>query len=66
MIEGIEINIYFQNGENISFDLSSTQTETIFKALGIQIDHVTHQITAFSDGSLKKHILPKINFKPID
>lgn len=63
MIEGIELIVYF-NDESISFDLSPTQTEVIFKALGIQIDTTNNTLTAFSDESLKKHVLPKINFIP--
>jgi len=65
MIEGIEINIYFEDSNNISFDLTSTQTETVFKALGLQVDTNAKEIQAFSDNSLRKHILPKVNFKPV-
>lgn len=65
MIEGLELTIYM-NDEDISFSLSPTQTEVIFKALGIQIDTKDQTVTSFSDNSLKKHILPKINFKPVD
>lgn len=65
MIEGVELTIYL-NDENISFDLSPTQTEVIFKALGIQIDNQNTTVTSFSDNSLRKHILPKINFVPVD
>ncbi|MED0665623.1 hypothetical protein P4T04_04745 [Bacillus badius] len=64
MIEGIELTVYMQNGENISFDLTPIQAETVFKALGIQINEKSQEMTAFSDGSLKKHILPRINFTP--
>lgn len=65
MIEGLELTIYL-NDENISFDLSPTQTEVIFKALGIQIDRENLTMTAFSDEGLKQNILPKINFIPLD
>ncbi len=65
MIEGLELTIYL-NDENISFDLSPTQTEVIFKALGVQIDKENLTMTAFSDESLKRNILPKINFIPLD
>lgn len=65
MIEGIELTIYLNDG-NISFDLTPTQTEVIFKALGIQIDNKNTTMTTFSDNSLKKVILPKINFVPVD
>jgi len=64
MIEGIELTIYL-NDENISFDLTATQTEVIFKALGVEFDKKNNTMTTFSDSSLKKHILPKINFVPI-
>lgn len=62
MIESIELIIYTNEGNDISFDLTPTQTEVIFKALGIQIDTKNNEMTTFADSSLKKHILPKINF----
>lgn len=62
MIEGIELTIYTSDGNDIAFDLTPTQTEVIFKALGIQIDSKKNEITSFADNSLKEHILPKINF----
>ncbi|MBD8028680.1 hypothetical protein H9636_18795 [Ureibacillus sp. Re31] len=65
MIEGIELTIYM-NDESISFDLSPTQTEVIFKALGIQFNTENNSLTSFADNSLKKYILPKINFVPVD
>lgn len=65
MIEGLELTVYF-NDENISFSLSPTQTEVIFKALGIQFDMENLTITSFGDSSLKQHILPKINFVPLE
>lgn len=64
MIEGIELTIYL-NDENISFDLTATQTEVIFKALELNLIK-NNTMTTFSDSSLKKHILPKINFVPIN
>ncbi|MBU4643197.1 hypothetical protein [Bacillus toyonensis] len=61
MIEGIELTIY--SDDNVmSFDLSPIQTEVIFKALGLQFDPNTQTVSSFSDNSLQKHILPKINF----
>lgn len=65
MIEGIELTVYMENGENISFDLTPTQTETVFKSLGIQLNENAQEMTAFSDSSLKKHILPRINLTPL-
>ncbi|EOO23303.1 hypothetical protein IIU_07058 [Bacillus cereus VD133] len=62
MIESVEINIYLENS-TVSFSLSSIQTEVIFKALGLQFDSKTQTVSSFSDNSLQKHILPKINFK---
>lgn len=61
MIEGVELTIWFEE-ENTSFDLSPVQTEVIFKALGLQF-HQNNTYSHFSDQTLKKHILPKINFK---
>ncbi|MGM2417724.1 hypothetical protein [Bacillus pseudomycoides] len=61
MIEGIELNIYL-NDDTISFSLSPVQTEVVFKALGLQFDPNTQTISSFSDNSLQKHIIPKINF----
>ncbi|TKH19931.1 hypothetical protein FC697_19510 [Bacillus wiedmannii] len=63
MIEGIELNIYLDN-DTVSFSLTPIQTEVIFKALGLQFDSKTKTVSAFSDNSLQKHILPKINFSP--
>lgn len=63
MIEGIELNIYLDN-DSVSFSLSPIQTEIVFKALGLQFDSNTQTVSAFSDKSLQKHILPKINFLP--
>lgn len=64
MIEGSELTIYL-NDENISLDLSPTQTEVIFKALGLEFNSENQTVTFFSDSSLKKNILPKINFAPL-
>lgn len=63
MIEGVELNIYLYD-DTVSFSLTPVQTEVIFKALGLQFDENTQTISAFSDDSLQKHILPKINFSP--
>lgn len=63
MIEGVELNIYLDN-DTVSYSLSPIQTEIIFKALGLQFDANAQTISAFSDDSLQKHILPKINFSP--
>lgn len=64
MIEGIELNIYFENGGCIGVDLSPTQTEIIFKALGMRFIE-NNEIIMFSDNTLRKHILPKINFQRV-
>lgn len=65
MIEGIELNIYLDDDDNtVSISLSPIQTEVIFKALGLQF-HQDNTYSHFSDQTLKKHILPKINFKEI-
>lgn len=63
MIEGAEITFHLQNGESLSVDLSPTQTETIFKALGIQQGDAKDNLSMFSDATLKKVILPRINFE---
>ncbi|QWH75546.1 hypothetical protein EXW59_01415 (plasmid) [Bacillus mycoides] len=63
MIEGIELNIYLDN-DTVSFNLSPIQTEVVFKALGLQFDPNTQIISTFSDNSLQKHILLKVNFSP--
>lgn len=69
MIEGIEILIWLEDGNtedgNISFELSPTQAEVVFKALGININREKGTVSCFSDESLKKVILPKVNFKEI-
>ncbi|HGE5782586.1 hypothetical protein [Bacillus pseudomycoides] len=63
MIESIELNIYLDN-DTVSFSVSPVQTEVIFKALGLQFDPNTQTVSAFSNNSLQKHILPKVNFSP--
>lgn len=63
MIEGVELNIYLDD-DTVSFSLSPVQTEVIFKALGLQFDTNTQTLSSFSDNSLQKHVLPKINFVP--
>ena len=68
MIEGVELNFYFDDGTDMSMPLNSTQTEVILKALGMKIAFENGEqiaISHFGDDTLKKHILPKINFKPI-
>nr|WP_173479877.1 hypothetical protein [Bacillus thuringiensis] len=63
MIESVELNIYLNDDNNsVSLSLSPVQTEVIFKALGLQF-HQNNTCSHFSDQTLKKHILPKINFK---
>ncbi|WP_242230235.1 hypothetical protein [Bacillus cereus group sp. BfR-BA-01329] len=63
MIEGIELNIYLDD-DTVSFSLSPVQTEVIFKALGLQFHQDNNTYSHFSDETLKKLILPKINFVP--
>ncbi|MRB37111.1 hypothetical protein GH861_28965 [Bacillus thuringiensis] len=63
MIESVELNIYLDDDNNsLSLSLSPVQTEVIFKALGLQF-HQDNTCSHFSDQTLKKHILPKVNFK---
>lgn len=64
MIEGSELIIYL-NDESSSISLSPTQTEVIFKALGLEFNTENRTVTFFSDSSLKKNILPRINFAPL-
>lgn len=70
MISEVELNIYMNNGENTSLSLTPTQTETIFKALGIKIDDAEDQgryyINMFADNSLRDIIIPKVNFKELN
>ncbi|MCQ6530837.1 hypothetical protein [Bacillus mycoides] len=61
MIEGIELNIYLDN-DTVSISLPPVQTEVVFKILELQFNPNTETISVFSDNSLQKHILPKINF----
>lgn len=64
MIEGSELIIYL-NDESSSISLSPTQTEVIFKALGLEFNTENRTVTFFSDSGLKKNILPRINFAPL-
>lgn len=64
MIEGSELIIYL-NDESSSISLSPTQTEVIFKALGLEFNNENRTVTFFSDSSLKENILPRINFAPL-
>lgn len=65
MIEGIELIIYTDDGKNVLLDLTPTQTEVIFKALGIRVDSEKDEISAITDAGLKKHILPRLNLVEI-
>lgn len=53
MIEGVELNIYYTNGENESIPLSEIQTTIVMKILGLE-KQINGDIICFSDESLKK------------
>ena len=60
-IEGAEINIYRDDGEMLSLDLSATQLQVIIKALGLRFQPDSY--TYFADNSLEEIILPRLNLK---
>lgn len=41
MIEGAELNVYFENGENATLDLTPLQLKTILVALGLSFTSET-------------------------
>ena len=49
MIEGVELNIYYTNGENESIPLSEIQTTIVMKILGLE-KQVTSSPTYRSGG----------------
>ncbi len=52
-IEGIELNIYLDNGNNIDIELTQMQTKAIFKLLGFNFTNMEHNsYTAFSDDTI--------------
>lgn len=42
MIEGVELTVYLDDDEMITFDLSAAQTELVLTALGITIHDTTY------------------------
>lgn len=51
MIEGAELIVYDENGNNINVDLSQTQLLAVCKILGLKAENGI--LTCFSDKSLK-------------
>ena len=65
MIEGAELIVYAENGNQIGIDLSPTQLTAVCKILGLEIQN--GQISCFSDESLKIFMEKTINkFKQVD
>lgn len=63
IIEGAELNVYTQYGEDFSVDLSPTQLFVLIKILGIELsDNKT--FSCFSDETLKKLI--KLEANPLN
>lgn len=53
MIEGVELNLYYTNGENECIPLSATQATIVMKILGLSKEK-NGNISCFSDESLDK------------
>lgn len=53
-IEGAEITIYFNIGENISLDLNETQLKAVLKLLGVKIKGLN--VYYYSDETLQRFL----------
>lgn len=53
MIEGAELTVYVDGGENITIDLSPVQLAGIIKLLGIEYNATDSTVTMFSDDTVK-------------
>jgi len=53
MIEGAELTVYVNNGENITIDLSPVQLAGIVMLLGIEYNTANSAVTMFSDDTVK-------------
>lgn len=58
-IEGVELNIYGDEGNEISISLSSTQTLVVFKILGFEFKD--EACSMFNDETLNKFMKMKGN-----
>lgn len=53
-IEGAEITVYFDIGENLSLDLSETQLKAVMKLLGVKIKGLN--VYYYSDETLQRFL----------
>lgn len=53
-IEGAEITVYFDIGENISLDLSKTQLKAVLKLLGVKFKGLN--VYYYSDETLQRFL----------
>lgn len=53
-IEGAEITVYFDIGENISLDLNETQLKAVLKLLGVKINGLN--VYYYSDETLQRFL----------
>lgn len=53
-IEGAEITVYFDIGENISLDLNETQLKAVLKLLGVKIKGLN--VYYYSDETLQRFL----------
>lgn len=68
MIESAELNIYLQNGQMTTIDLSPLQLKTIVVALGLSFPD-ENSVACFSDKALPgiiEHLQKRIKVKPQD
>lgn len=66
-IDSVELTIYLKNGTVLPISLSNIQTQTMKKALGLEIKRKTNteqfSITTFTENTLLDVIIPKLSFK---
>lgn len=62
IIEGVDLTVYFRNGNSYSVPLSSVQTAIIIKILGLSKDYDDDdEMSCYSDETLKQFLKFKGN-----
>lgn len=60
-IEGAELTIYTNSGEEITIDLSNTELIVMLKSVGCSIDIQTHEVSFFGEKFLHRILSGEIN-----